>query len=699
MSIRRNPNGRGFTLLEVLIALVILAVGTVAVIQVQSSLLSATRDSEQRSIAYAVAESKLEELRNFQNYTEFYSITSTSSGSWTPVSVDYGSSSSIEFTFDGSDVSAFDANGDSVAADSTDADYKEIKVKVNWGGESIVLNSIVGKVNPALNGFSDLSGSGGGETKPEVEYEAGEVPNVIPIQVSSDQVRETSKPLPDLASSNDSTEVRFETVSYENTASSSKVSRADFLTINCFCTLDESPENDTNESPYHYKYNSVTGELEVRQGLTGPVSKSGIVDTNYDQSSYCDRCCEGHHDISTDLTALGYPSFKQGTVSSPHEHYFFDGTTITASAASDGQSYLEACRFRRVNGVYKLFPDWNLRELILFPYTQGQSTAFVSEYQTYVKNSIQDIIFNTSSAAFTSDRSLTLEETKSGQVLARGIYLDDMSYDQDWVNRIASVAADSSLLAEQYWLEYVPFNEINMTLLAEWSPSDAKVSVTDDDVETVEEEIVADQYYKTTDSYSRGTVTGVSSGATGVIAATKIDNTGILANRFRTYTGGGPYTSHGGENNAIDSQAAGVATPLSASLPVTITAAATVTAKIIITNATYNRRIDGTRYYYTTSVDNLEVSADSGAIECSELSVVGGVATFECDLPYNASYTITVAYPSGTTYDEYPVIQNPKPTETTTASGNSITIQVGTGALSKDINFEMQMDPADIQAN
>ena len=59
---------RGFSLIEVLIAIAVLAVGLLAMARFQGAALQASSLAKERSEAVALAEQKIEQLRNFTNF-------------------------------------------------------------------------------------------------------------------------------------------------------------------------------------------------------------------------------------------------------------------------------------------------------------------------------------------------------------------------------------------------------------------------------------------------------------------------------------------------------------------------------------------------------------------------------------------------------------------------------------------------------
>jgi len=565
----------GFTLLEVLIALVILAVGMVAIIQVQSSLLGATRESELRAIAYAVAEAKIEELRNYQKKADFYALTSSSSGSWENVSVAYGSgASTLEFDFTGSDVSAFDQSGNLVDVNSTNAAYKELTVKVNWNGsDSLVLNTIIGSVDPALSSFGDLGGNGGGgASTPDVNYSVGELPDVIPIEIGDGTVKESTRPVPEISSKGGSTEVSFQAIRYTPSGNGTGIEETleDYVSVNCTCKYPDDPADVIGSGlrPAYVEYDEDSKSLKVNysdQFVSKAVGSVYEISGDQNQSFLCTRCCRDHHDGGADEETLarwywpesdsrngsdywyndtGASAFTQGD----HEHFYnASGNTDYERAIpydSGNKIYVENCRFRRVNGIYRLMQDWRLVDTTLMPSDYIVSgAAGVAAYQNYFVSAAASML---ASAAVATDGfasvypagitkpsgrdynlsglgELGVNQTKQLQV--RSIYVDPLP----------SAAAQSILAlknAGEVWLDKMPVYEVNSTLLSEWSSgTPAVATIRNDPVKALSDPA---NYLTFDGNYKKGLVSTVSAGASIIKVSAAISNTGVVGHRTQT---------------------------------------------------------------------------------------------------------------------------------------------------------------------
>lgn len=570
LSPRRNLNA-GFTLLEALIALVVLGVGMVGIMQFQSTLIGSVKESDLRSTAMSIAEREMEGLRNFETVSPgFYSIPASSISS---VALTLGQGS---YQFDISTaVETYNSSGVSVAADSTSAAYKEALVTVTFdSGKTVELSSIIAKIDPRISGYLGDDGNGGTTSKPTVSYTAGASPDVIKIDIDENGTqRETSKPVPELDRSGqnyESTVLKFETVTYN---SDGRLVTEDFVTTNCLCEIAADAGSGQGYPPARTVLNDDGSDYTVDiPSAMVPKVQGAVSSDDSGQSYLCDRCCRDHHDDSGTASELNYRWYWPDTISSQdmfwgpghtlagdHKHFLMTGTPSSPSsvaATSVGDKYNENCRFKRVNGLYRLMQDWKLADISLFPRDYFTDVASGAEnlqtYQNYVVSFAQESVsaayhsaagtlgsgvinLGAKSALFpTRDLTSTalgaISDGDTRQLLSRSIYLDPLTSDA-----VASIQSKIEADPQEDWLHLVPFYEINTTLLANWDPA------TGGSVANVSNEALseifdpANDYYGT---YSRGRITTVSGGVTSITVSSFDSNTGLVGHVGREEQGG-----------------------------------------------------------------------------------------------------------------------------------------------------------------
>lgn len=562
---------RGFTLIEVLIALVVLAVGMVAVIQFQNTLLNTATESEKRALAVDVAEKVIEEARGFQKISELDTLVLP-----TNASAQFGTSS-IDFTIE--PVMVYLDSDLNVVTSLSQASFSELIVTVypqsgSTAETTVELSTLIGKIHPGEESLP--TGDGAGGVTPNIDYSKGASPDVIAIEVKSDETqRETSKPLPELERSGQnyqSTSVKFETVTYRdaNNDGDSRITTEDFVTTNCLCEITARglglPPATTvlNAGSEEYTVEYSTSKEEKARGAV-PSDESG-------QSFLCDRCCRDHHDSAGEANIDNYKWYWPTSVAAgslfwdessaeflrgDHKHFLLTGTPDSPSsvvANSIGAKYNENCRFKRVDGEYRLMQDWRLADLTIFPrdyFTMDTATVSgaqnIEKYRTYVasfaRESVSealasstllgesDITLGDKSMIF-SGRDLvsgalgSISKNDTRQLISRSIYFDPLT-------SAAVQIIQDKIAADEDWLYLAPFYEVNTTLLATWDASVPAIgSISNEPLSEIFDP--DNQYYG---SYSRGLVTGIASGAASVSASSFDTNTGLVGHFGRDAQG------------------------------------------------------------------------------------------------------------------------------------------------------------------
>ena len=593
----KSPRQRGFSLLEVLVALVILSIGLLAVAALQGRLLRNTSDTKARTTAVSIAQGQIDKFRGLQAVAssvaadlEFTDIAAgalgdgSTFGDGTDLGATAADASTISVggttytpTWTVTDVYYDKATGDfttTAPSGTSTAAFKEVAVTVTWPrGEldaddaeildSVTLTERIAAVSPSDSARAlDEKGE---SPQPIVYYTPQPAPEVVSVPVlglGGDRFKETSKPEPDVLQREVNTVTTFSTITFDEIGDNTfqALRREDTFVVNCVCEFDNS-SGAVGRAPTVWNGREFVIGEEVEGKTVGTLAQSVR-----GQPDICQTCCRDHHDAS-DSSIAKYDPFRDadgnGTPDTgPHLHFNVDndgGFLVADPLGADGAptEYLEACRFTRVDGDVYVTQDFNLATLNIMPERQLSSASGLSAYQTYVTSFVTEYMdavatlkasgaypatlpdISQFSATFTPS-SVSSSDLASGiQFLARGIYVDHISNEllecinirrgnttpaEDTpVECLPAVDDQGVAIDDGGFLDIVPFNEINVTRLANWKfAGDARVTteaITDGDEDT----------------YSRGFATLMTGGGNAetstVTAAIELSNTGLTDTR------------------------------------------------------------------------------------------------------------------------------------------------------------------------
>ncbi|TFF79568.1 prepilin-type N-terminal cleavage/methylation domain-containing protein [Aeromonas taiwanensis] len=517
---------KGFGLLEILITLVLLGVGVAGLVSLARGMLSTAREGGRYEIAMRLAESKLDEFRNFNEVRTStppltaYKDIATGSGSQSLSNDSY----SVNWTV----TNQFLNSG--VWSTTQPATYlydyperKRIVVRVTWNdndGSGRYLE-LAGAISPTGSFTSDETGDGLVKPRenPIVDYTKGSVPDVVAVALGNGSNKETSKPLPHISGgSSSSRTIQFDTATYQTIGSGSqRQSVQDTATVYCSCTF--SGGTGTAYLPARPYYIESDDLQYWKSGTQLSKSVGGLKGNANQQETLCSTCCREHYDVSTQGFAGYY-----APLNTSRGRYQTSGSSLVAASTGD---YMDACRFIRIDGFYRPAPDWRLASLTSFSASFLNDATNLANYQAYVAYVVTEHAkwqktafagttdsswsvpnsspaiqsFNSWLAANRAGDSTTALSTSIGsrQLISRGIYVDIMppSYLSD---EVFKGGVTEPILAK------ITFQDVNMTLLSEWSSSDAnKGTVTSQPIATIVDP--DNNYYGT---YSRGVLTAKS---------------------------------------------------------------------------------------------------------------------------------------------------------------------------------------------
>ncbi|WCH23480.1 type IV pilus modification PilV family protein [Aeromonas salmonicida] len=513
---------KGFGLLEILITLVVLGVGIVGLVSMSKSALKVSQDGRRYETAMRLAESKLDEFRNFNGVmtataplTAYNQITSASAA----VTLS-GEPYSLAWTVTNQYLNGSTWQGAAPAGYRLSyPGRKAVTVNVGWSdseGQSHTLQ-LTGNISPIESLSTDQLNGGLNTARqgPKVNYTPGVAPDVISVELGDGNKQETSKPLPTVTSKDGQVGklVQFETVTYKpEVGGNTQQVLQDMASVSCSCSYGSSL---TAYLPGQV-YSSASNQLYWKAGAMQN-KPTGTLDSSVNgQPTLCSSCCKDHFDGS----GSGFDNFY-APLNTARVRYNSALSTVTSG------KYVDACRFVRLDGFYRPLPDWNLVKVVVTTADFLAKPANQASYQKYIKYVVKTYIdWQKSTLNWTQGASATLPTitdfsawlasnaetggdtttgitvgTGTAQLIARGIYVDvlDPAY---------LVGIDTSVTD---YLTKVPFQDINLTMLAEWtmgpltlltgSAIDYAV-VTNEAVKTV---VDLNNYYF--GSYSRGYMT------------------------------------------------------------------------------------------------------------------------------------------------------------------------------------------------
>lgn len=529
----------GFSLVEVMVALLVLSLGMVALAKFQGKLIRDASEAHKTSEAYSVAEDFIEYFRAYPSLAVYDQLDDGAYPQQMPFGVnqvDCGTANNLES--DPMQLCRYTADYDitwSVDAcyaggvRTTDSDDQDIDACIENFGETPGVDWEIGGINGQVYKFLTVEvDPNEGEIEP-VEASTiiqsadfkdttlpptdGDESNIagnsaltrdtlsdeVQIQVDTgddDQSRQAGKPLPDVVASGqrENTLVAFDVITYSPLAGDEVAVnlREEFLNVSCECELQSSGQS---REPGHVQWSeSGSFRFDKAGAVTNKQTGSATSNNAADVSGLCDMCCRDHHDSEDSLVRYDGELTSQDN----HPHYDSAGNEVDV-----GGTYFESCRFKRIDGVMRVFQDWQLKDITVFASSDldGSNPDLENAYVDYVADFVPDLSADKSTVN-NERQPIQVQEGQNKQLQARGIYIDNV-YNANGnlstgENSYAAYDGDDKL-------EQTPFAEVNLTLLADWvSDNETEVTVTDEELDTVSSE---ENYFS--NFYSRGRIKGI----------------------------------------------------------------------------------------------------------------------------------------------------------------------------------------------
>lgn len=390
MSIRTSALGirprvaTGFSLIEVLIAVVVLSVGLLALASLQASLTRSSVVAKQRTAAVSTANKIMEEMKSFPVNASYKTFDNITSGSVTTTNAQVGATFATSWTVTplyrcAPDVATGVRQVNCLSSiDGGPVVAKRVAMKVTWDdaaseSQKVELNDVISSISPADTALS-LDDGFIKRDKPVVMINASlidDTPGVVPIATGELSGSSSSNPVPTVVKRKgdyDLVSTSFEVLSFVGAEGEDRraVRRMEFEVSQCRCTLDTSG---VSASKITFDPAVWTGNGYGVSGAELGQRRTGTPVGRYEQSPYCTACCRDHHDRTKAPYKINpfdgsiVRTYGSGSQNGDHAHMLLNGV----ADVGEGKEYDEMCRLTRVDGIMRVAMDSNLVDNVAVP--------------------------------------------------------------------------------------------------------------------------------------------------------------------------------------------------------------------------------------------------------------------------------------------------------------------------------------------
>lgn len=504
---------RGFSLIEVMIAVVVLSTGLLALAALQANLVRNAADTKARSRVAALVSSHLDGMRagGYDGAVSMAALGCTGGNDVCQAQTE-GAVGNLTIAHQVNEV---------LLPGSDTARYKTVRMVAQWTdaggqGRSLAMDTVLSPT--ALDASATLVDkdlSGDSAKQPIVRTTNPATPGMIPIAVSATDSTAATNPRPELLTQGNNSSVtgtKFDVLTYTNeTSGNAQIQRrVETTVIGCTCQYGAGgtslpviyqtaqwPAVWTGERYEIYKPDSSTLKAPGQALKSGPAS--GV-----EQSPLCTECCRDHHDTDRSDVAKFDPERVLLQDESVHSHYARDsnGVLVLATAANDGV-YEESCRMIRVDGLWRTAADMYSRYTGLLatgvatgksdPATTGVPDATAADnyggktssgITGFVKDYLAELMGTASTSVGAAKlyddyglnnpteltiRRPTKTETDERYLHLRGLYVDHL--EEKAQDRIKTALLPTNCLGgnkTECILPYIPFTTVNLTELSYW---------------------------------------------------------------------------------------------------------------------------------------------------------------------------------------------------------------------------------------
>ena len=441
-----KKNGAGFSLIEVLIAVVILSFGLLALAALQSGLFRAGAESKARANATQLAQQALEDARTFAytqspgagyTFNTYSKIGTADLPAETISGVAYKGCLQVRrFVYDNSTkkfvaknsvnysvassggvltVTCSDtAIGSVVAFDPATPEFKEIKVAVAWPGaegevKAVQVADSIAAISPS-DSIQVLKTPIGTAMGPQVYIVPPTGTGVVPIAIGKDAndneiAAASSNPKPEQFVDDVSSVTTFNVQTFTGDQASGEVLLNRQLAVaaaSCVCT-DDGVSTTAKPAYAPTVWNGKQLAYTEPDVVVGKNIGAAVVsNSDSEVQTLCTACCRDHHDASNTLQPVQVDPYRTHLAGGDHQHYGYaksgnaydiDGGLLVPAS---GAEYVEACRLIRVNGRMRVAVDARQNHLAVTPLNANadgfENSAFVKDYSDFVSAYIKEAL-------------------------------------------------------------------------------------------------------------------------------------------------------------------------------------------------------------------------------------------------------------------------------------------------------------------
>lgn len=506
-----RPLATGFTLLEILIAILIISIGLAALATLQGKLTRYSAVAKQRTLAMNLAEQQIETMHSFYamddtgaeacstEQSSFDDLATCESG--TVVNV-----GNMQFDLSWA-VSEYVQNSDGTteAYDSSSSilrpDLKLVTIKVEWiDGQGATHDAELTDIIDATAVFNTgrILARVDSNVPPRAHFNMSDFPGVVQISIGSDKHKGSTTPEIQIDNHGANVTTSFDVVTFLQLGSERFLQRREeFKVLNCFC------EMNTGLSPSREP--TVWNGKEYALGAIANKRTGSATSRGSRQPEACEQCCNDHHDAAG--ARIKYDAFRPAfsgdagefNFFGDHAHYYIvDGVK---EVAVEGDGYLEVCRYVRKDGLFKLTTDMSLENLDVVPETypdyynadySASVVAFVTDFSSRINVSNYPLEVPDGNYSSSAPGIFLANVGVTKPARSRGIYVDFIQ--EDLLKKIKCLQASGGggfadycdILKDPPWLEIMPFQDVDITSLANWNKGSMAITVSNSPISDID---------------------------------------------------------------------------------------------------------------------------------------------------------------------------------------------------------------------